>query len=90
MSVKTVKTLELEEWELDTPTAMLECLEELVDKGYRGQVRVFSADEVVIWDLEIGIGNTAVLAAQLGQVAVLLGGVLEAITKEQYAERFGE
>jgi len=90
MGVKTTRALELEEWQLDSPAAMLECLEETAAQGYRGQVRVLHAGDALLWDLEISVENTNVLTAQLGQVVVLFGGTLEAITPEEYTARFGE
>lgn len=88
MGVKTTMALELEEWVIDSPASMFECLEDLAGQGYRGQVRVYHVNESLVWDLEINGDNIQPVNAVAGQKVVLLGGTLEAMTPEQYAAKF--
>lgn len=87
-------TVSIRRWQLDTPAAMLLCLQELADDGYRGQVRTYqspaeSDEPTLLWDLEINQDNRAPIRAETGGVVVSIGGIIDAMTAEQYDARFG-
>jgi hypothetical protein len=72
----------------DDQADMFECLNDLVDAGHRGQVRAYPVGDEIRWDLEVSANDTAV-AAVFGQCVVSMGGIIEALTLEQYTARYG-
>lgn len=102
MGEKITQAMALEVWTLATPADMFTCLEELFAQGYRGQVQCFWTTAAVSdppqdgpvahWHVEVNSPDDtrpSVLAI-LGDSVVLFGGVLEAMTAETYAARFGD
>jgi hypothetical protein len=90
MGEKLTQTMALEVWTLTTPADMFECLADLVDQGYRGNVSVYvleAGDRH--WRLEVNSDGKPSVEGVIGQTVVLFGGLLEAMTAEVYAERFG-
>lgn len=89
MGEKVTHTLELEVWQLSDPRAMFDCLEDLSADGYRGNAAVFHPEGGTVWTLEVnGADTQPSVSGSLGQVVVLFGGVLEAMTTEAYEARF--
>jgi hypothetical protein len=104
MGEKITQAMSLEVWNLTTPAEMFECLEELAEQGYRGNVAVY--DTVTVyrpvvegedapppesarhWLLELNSDDKPSVNAAPGQVVVLFGGALESMTSEAYASRF--
>lgn len=84
--------LEWERWPLTTPQKMCACMIELVDRGYRALARGdHTPDGSPLWLLEIGTDQPlAPVLANLGQVIVLVGTRLEALTKEEYLAVYGD
>lgn len=97
MGEKLTQTMALEVWTLDSPGAMFECFAELVDEGWRGEIKCYPLkvetlkDVPVkpVWFLEVNADDKPSVTATLGQTVVLMGGVLEAMTAEAYTARFG-
>lgn len=94
MGEKITQTMALEVWTLTTPADMFECLEELVEHGYRGEIKCYPLEvgksETPVWFLELNSGaDKPSVTAILGQTVVLFGGVLESMAAEIYAARFG-
>lgn len=87
-----VRSLEWERWVLSTPQKMCGCLVEMVNRGYRGSVTAgVNGDGAPVWALEIGLERPlSSVVANLGQVMILVGTRLEALTKEEYLDVYGD
>lgn len=87
------QTVSYEKWPenkpvFEIPGDLFDCLYDLTQSGYRGQVRVWHQDDDPVWDLELNIGNDPAIVVLLGQVLVRFGGTLDAMTADRYAENF--
>jgi hypothetical protein len=89
MGEKIQQTMALEVWTLTTPADMYECLADLVDQGYRGNLACHIVDEGDRhWQLELTLDDKPSVVGVLGQTVVLFGGVLESMTPEAFTARF--
>lgn len=89
MGEKIQQTMALEVWNLDSPAVMFECLADLVDQNYRGNIACHILKEGDRhWQLELNVDDKPSVVAVLGQTVVLFGGVLESMTPEAYTARF--
>lgn len=71
MGVKATVKVSSESWPLKKRDDMYKCHGELVDKGFRGQVRAWQGPDGAVYDLEINHDNGAQAVALLGQTVVL-------------------
>jgi hypothetical protein len=84
------KTTEIafDEWRLDTPDDMFDALKEVLEYGYRGQVRVWPQSGELTWDLTLNLDGQLEIHATFGHILVRVGSApLELLTPEQYAAK---
>jgi hypothetical protein len=96
-------TVEIQQWHLTDPAAMVACLEDMSQNGFRGMVRVTPEPPPVeppegwvaqpVWDMELNDNahlDRPAVNANIGKVVVFFGGVLQVMTTESFTSQFGE
>lgn len=81
----TRKAVGVTYFSLETPTDMAECLDELLDIGYVGMVKVTKdIPGNFIWTLTISSESQPLQNARIGDVLIWDGNILAVITPEQF------
>jgi hypothetical protein len=84
------------QWHLTDIEVMWEALKELADPvaghGFRGQIMCAPAPDTNganIFELNLNIDNAPIVVARVGQVLVLMAGLLESLSQEDYDKKYG-
>jgi hypothetical protein len=85
--------IQLLKWDLATVDDLLTAFKELTqDHGYRGGISyavTVESSDTKIYVLQFGVDESTSVTARLGDVIVLLGGSLEAMSQAEYDTKYG-
>jgi hypothetical protein len=75
--------------DLNSSLAMFQTFDEFIRRGHRGGIRASrEKDGSTKWEVEINGDNGLAIIAELGQVIVEFGGMVQTMTSDEFDARF--